>query len=1350
MGMKRTGTVVVSGLCLLAIQARADINWLTSVPDGYFNVAANWTGGVVPTNNTIGALTGNQTYTIRFPAGGYAESSATKVYLSSGRSLTFDTRGTWWLKDAPSITNGWQNSWTGFQISNSSGSHLFNIEGLESTASATNHPIMCLSNAVFRYTSSATVSNVLEEGLLNLYDPKGIAFGSLVLVTGAAGTRHVALFKTNSTLRANQIRMRGNSYGNYMIFEGGDHTILGGLQLGEGATNAKNTNSVIVSGGTLSLPASALYIGNGKAGSHGEFFASGNGAVTTVNQVVLANVSQSTGSLRLSDRAVMRVGSYVDVAYASASTATVSLVGSALFSVGSNLAIARGNNSLSTLDMREQSACTAGGYLLIGGYSGSDGTVSVRDGASLNVAGSVEAGTGGGTGRVALVGGRLIAKNVKGGVGGWSELYADGGTLCASNVSASVNLLVSFGLASLGATGLTLDSAGYDATVGQAFADAPGVDGLFLKTGAGTLSVSNSSHALTAVAQGTLRALGASATFGRTLVVTNQAALSLVGPATNLTVGALTLGGAAAPTTLYLDAGDRITVTNSGGLTLANCGLVFGSPSANGAYTLLRCAGSLDASVLSKLSLFNPAVGKSYTFTVAANGPDSDIQLAVGDLVASDALWNGSLGTDWNTDGNWTPAAQPTNGTRAVFAESGVSKTVNLSAPASCSFLNFSSSSPYLLQGASLALPAGAISNALGAHTLAMPLALAGSLTVQAGSATTTTVSGALSATAGTTISKGGSGTLVVAGDNASFNGLWLSSSGRLQVASATALGVANAATNALVLGAGTFSYSGPAATITKGLTLSAGNVSNAVIFEALSDLTLNGQLSLQPSLLCKRGTAPLTFVVGSGTTALSVGAGSGGVNVTPYGTIALPASGDAPAQPTGLGGLNVLEGVLRVKGNGSSVSTVNQKHFGVIGGQYAAAQSDPVLELDGVLMVQGDAGQHLLLGNQMSASSPARSPTLRMVNGSAMTLDHLRMGVSPATTFAPTLVMSNSSITASWQLSIGADNSTFPVVRLMQGSTATATGGNEWGGGIIIARNVDILVAENSVLAQTGTGGGLFFRFNDASSSGTMRFTSGGTMRFARFLGLNYATTSGLNVYFDGGVMEPIASGDSLSTAPSKQSFIIEAGGLTLRTGSGVRHALHFPLTGTGALTKVGAGEAVFGAGWSYAPGATNLTGLATANYTGGTTVQEGTLSVSNGTIRSDAAVSVSAGAGLNLSASTVTLGEVSGLGAVSNGVLLANYRCHVAPAANDRLTFADVTLPSSGFAVNFDAASGYSLTNRQVLAVATRSGATVLNLEGWKARNVGPKMTAVFSLSGNTVYATVAFTGGTAFMIK
>ena len=146
-------------------------NWLSSVAEGYYNDPANWTGGFLPTNGNTGQFTGDQDYVVRFPVGGLVENSVTKVSgLSNGRSVTFDTRGTWWLKAG---CDAWPNSWTAFQMG-ANNSHFFNIESLRES-NANNYPVLEMSNALFRVQYHSTgMTNVLEEGFLNLYNPGGI------------------------------------------------------------------------------------------------------------------------------------------------------------------------------------------------------------------------------------------------------------------------------------------------------------------------------------------------------------------------------------------------------------------------------------------------------------------------------------------------------------------------------------------------------------------------------------------------------------------------------------------------------------------------------------------------------------------------------------------------------------------------------------------------------------------------------------------------------------------------------------------------------------------------------------------------------------------------------------------------------------------------------------------------------------------------------------------------------------------------------------------------------------------------------------------------------------------------
>jgi len=1385
MKMKPSIRVCFAGLCASAFQVCAfdTVNWLSSVAEGYYNDPASWTGGILPTNGNIGNFTGNQDYVVRFPEGGLTENSTTKVFnLANGRSVTFDTRGTWWLKSGPDL---WPNDWTGFQMC-ANASHFFNIEGLIKTGSALDYPIMEMSNAVFRVQYHATgMTNVLEEGLLNLYNPGGISRSGHSLITGSyAPANSLILFKTNSTLRANNVRLRGHANGHRMRFEGGTHEIYNGMTVTEGGASAGTTCTVQVAGGTLAVRSGWVNVGN-KVGTQGYLVLEGSGNMTVQDSFTVAynatncggavylrdagrlvvggefQIAQSgktIGELRLTNEAVLSVASTLKAGFATASTATVSVAGSASLSVTGQVTVACASAAYAEMAVRDNATAYLGGSLVVGD-AGGNGVFTLGEDAALAVKGaSLTVGGSSGTasqGRLVLSGGTLEANAVRGGVGslcrggtGQSTLLADGAALRAGALAGSATFLETFDLAELGTEGLTVDSADTDIALSQSFTDASGAEGLLVKTGAGTLSVSNSVHARTLVAQGGLLLRGAAATFGRAVTVSNAATLSLAGAAVTLTAGDLTLGAAGGMALLILDAGDSLTATNSNGLTINSCGITFGGAAANGTYTLFRSASALDTAILDSLSILNPSAGKDYDFAVVPDGPDSTIQLTVSDYTLSDALWDGSESADWNTADNWTPAALPGYGTRAIFTAGASQKTVNLSAPGTTTFLQFESADPYLLQGEPLTLTAGSISNSLGAHTLAMPLALAGSVDAPTAASATTTISGAVSANLATLLSKSGSGALVVSGDNAGFDGKWKTAGGRLTFSSSSALGSANTARDAVTVGAGTLTYSGATTTASKGFTVDAGESTKSAILDVASDLTVNGSITNRSGILIKRGAGALTLEVGNVRSKLSSGTGSSIDNSDISGLITFPANGDTPATATGLGGFNILEGTLRLKGLGSSVSIVDQTHFGIIGGAVSACLADPTLELDAVRLNQGSSGQHLIVGNQIQAGSAARSPTVRLVNGAYLYVNHLRLGKSSSGTIVrPTLIMSNATVYADWQVTVGTDATCSPYVRLMQGSIVSAVAGNQWGGGIYFGRNIDMVVAENSVVSQPAAGGDI--RFSDAAASGTVRWESGGTMRFAKFLGRNYNTVDGLDMVFDNGVMEILASGFSYSTAADKQSFIIEDGGLTVKVGSGIRHELTFPLTGAGALTKTGAGELVFGEGLNYTPSATNLTGLATGNYAGGTVIQQGTLSVSNGTIRADAAVAIANGATLNLSNGSVTLGEISGSGTVSNGVLSAGYRCHVAATSNDCIALANVTLPA-GLTVTFDPAEGAALTNRQVLAVATRSGTTELNLSSWKAQNVGDMMTATFSLVNNTVYANVLFNGGTMLLFK
>jgi len=1383
MKMKPSIRVFFAGLCASAFQVCAfdTTNWLSSVAEGYYNDPANWTDSILPTNGNIGNFTGNQDYVVRFPEGGLVENSATTVFnLSNGRSVTFDTRGTWWLKAG---CDGWPNDYTAFKMS-ANASHFFNIEGVLKTA-ANAYPVMEMSNALFRVQYRTTgMTNVLEEGLLNLYNPGGIHRSAHSLVTGSyAPANSLILFKTNSMFRANTVRMRGHPTSLHrMRFEGGTHEIYNGFRITEEYASDGTTCALEVTGGDVAIRSGDLVVDRRRL-SHGRLELSGPAEMTVRDSVMTSyDATNSTGritmgdlsrlsvggnvrlgasrsafgTLTLTNAAALAVGQTLVVAEAVSSTATVDVASQATVSVTGQVTVATAADALGALTFRDQTVGFMGNKLVIGN-NGGDGSVTVADDAALTVAGSavVVAGDSGTSSRglLDLAGVPFEARAVRGGVGaqcrggtGWAELRMDGTTWRVGAAPADGVLMQDLDLAQLGAGGLTLDTAGADVAINQTLSEAPGADAALVKTGDGVLALANSEHARTVLAQGTLHALTTAAACGRNLAVSNNATLSLLGTAETLTTGDLTLGSGEGHALLSLDAGDCLVVT--GALSVAGCVIDFGGTASNDVYTLLRSAEALDPAVLARLSVANPAAGKGYVFSIVADGDEETIQLTVSAYTVGDAEWDGSESGDWNTADNWTPAGVPTYGTRAKFGAAAALKTVTLSAPGLTTFMAFDSAAGYTLGGAqTLTLPAGTIENKLGEHEIALPLALSGETTLPTAAAATTTVSGPVSANLLARVAKSGSGTVVLSGDNTGVQGKWQTDGGRLTFASPAAWGSANAAADAVTVGAGTLRHSGTPASVSKGVTVATGDNLKAALFDTAADLTVSGTLATQSGIFCKRGVGTLAFDIGNSVATLSSGSGSAGVNVSPTGLISLPETGDAPVSATGLAGFNVLEGTLRMRGNGIGVSIINQRHVGLIGGRIGTCLADPTLELDNVRLEQGGSGLHLLLGNEILAESVARSPTLRLVKNALLNCNTVKLGVNSAAAITPTLVMSNATMNVTFLLQVGGNTQASPVIRVAQGSSLSAAGDSVNNGGFYFYRQIDMVVSGGSTVSQTASGGA--FRFNDPRSEGTIRFEQGSTLRFSRFLGFNYLTESGLNLIFDDATVEPLFSGLSLSTRADKQSVLVEDGGLTVRTAAGIRHAFHFPLTGTGALTKTGAGELVFGAGLNYTPSLTNATGLATGNYTGGTLVQQGTLSVSNGTIRADAAVAVAAGATLNLGNGSVALGEISGSGTVSNGVLSAGYRCHVAATSNDCIALADVTLPA-GLTVTFDPAEGAALTNRQVLAVATRSGTTELNLSSWKAQNVGDLMTATFSLVNDTVYANVLFSGGTLLLFK
>ncbi|MDD4018733.1 MAG: hypothetical protein PHV28_12410, partial [Kiritimatiellae bacterium] len=173
---------------------------------------------------------------------------------------------------------------------------------------------------------------------------------------------------------------------------------------------------------------------------------------------------------------------------------------------------------------------------------------------------------------------------------------ADGGTLRINSAvipDASASCAFQYlDRAEFGAKGLTLDSNGYDLGAVQSFTNKEGQEGLLVKAGTGTFTLSAPSYdvARTRVEGGTLLVTNETVLLATALAITNGGAFSLIGTATNVTLPSLDVYGG----TLAFDAGDVIEVT--GAAEFRHLSVKLGAlPPKDTAQPLLVCAGELSA-----------------------------------------------------------------------------------------------------------------------------------------------------------------------------------------------------------------------------------------------------------------------------------------------------------------------------------------------------------------------------------------------------------------------------------------------------------------------------------------------------------------------------------------------------------------------------------------------------------------------------------------------------------------------------------------------------------------------------------------------------------------------------------
>jgi len=926
-----------------------------------------------------------------------------------------------------------------------------------------------------------------------------------------------------------------------------------------------------------------------------------------------------------------------------------------------------GNNGTLRMGWRNDATGSADSTLnLSGGLM--DVTYDIRMGGALSTA------------TIHLNGGTLRVRNlVHDHASGTSRLIFNGGIYQPHTAGQTLRGLTA-ALVSTGGAHIDTSLAPY--TVAQDLLHDPDLgaspDGGLIKIGVHplTLTFTHATYTgVTAVQEGELR-IGGNGT--QTVAV---AALTV---AQGAAVGFSFMADGSSNDRLHVAASPAFAAGSLVALTLAGTDLPF---TKNGTYTLLTYSGTAPA--VAGLACFNPVPGKTYAFAASAGV----VTVTISD---GDAVWNTDANGAWSTAANWTVAPFP--GGSARFDDVITAPRTITTAGQTAGGLFFNNANAYTLAGSGLTLSSDAIlAVEQGAHAVTAPLthsgpatvmfspgtaltlgnvagsvvltargngslaftaapavpslaldvtelafsnsftvtpsiALGRTLTVRPADNTSAEISGEISGAAGLT--KAGASTLTLSGVN-TYDGVTRIDNGTLSVPTLSSsgqagpLGVTGSTAN-LVIGPGTFRYNGPSAIVNRGLTLAAPSGRAAVIrVDKDSDLTLDGWINSTSGGFVKTGPGTLRFA-GNANNKLMVNAGANDAHRLNIGP-----NGEGPTQ--GFFGVSVAEGKLVL---GAPFQTNTVSHRLCVG----INTSDlPGGETAGELEV---AGGVLNMGNQVLA--------VGRNNGTATTAPN---GVSSRLTVTGGIITNASYISLGYQnMSLSGYNAR-PVMEMSGGyvhvnnffisetsgskSTVTITGGTVRPYG-----TARFAMAANTEASFTLGGDARFETVgafdtqlgygNDATAIATLRL-DGGTLSTRNIV---KAANAQSTVWFNGGTFRPHTANQTLQNLTaayvSTNGTVIDT---SLAAYTVAQDLLRDPVLGPaadGGLLKLGANTL-------------SLTGSGNS-FSGPVRVNAGLLRARLGGTND---LAVAQGAAFDALGERCTVGDLTGTGTLSNGVI-------------------------------------------------------------------------------------------------
>lgn len=514
-------------------------------------------------------------------------------------------------------------------------------------------------------------------------------------------------------------------------------------------------------------------------------------------------------------------------------------------------------------------------------------------------------------------------------------------------------------------------------------------------------------------------------------------------------------------------------------------------------------------------------------------------------LAAHSQTWSLNANGNWTVPGNWTPSSVPNSvGATATFGP-GMSgaRTVTVDAPVAIGSLTISGSNAFTFAGAPDRLTfdvATGIANltvaGTAAHTFSTGVALSDTLGVTNGSTGALTFSGVISGVGGLAINAGSS-SVTLSGAN-TYTGATQITNGVVNYATGSAIPAASAAT----LGDGI------------------GTTGSA---------RLNINLSMLPAQ------------------ALALSMGSDGLLVQGNNRFVRLAS------VSGAGELRVNS----VVGNGFEFTGVADGAFGgVVTGGVSTASADP--NAGSRILKSGTATQTFSGSNTFNGRLFVNNGRLVAASNGALGTSSLGFNNATFVYGAGTVDLAGGIATAEQLYLNGAGFAGLGALRSSSGSNVISQNITlGWSGGTVTASDAAIGVDGGSTLTINGTvtganrltkvgDGTLVLNTSGAWTGGTT--FAGGTLR----LGVATAVPAASSLTFAGGTFD--LNGFSRTIPNLTGAGGIALGSAALTVDQAISGAFSGPITGTGTLTKTGAGV---------------LTLIGSNSYSGGTTVSAGTL---------------------------------------------------------------------------------------------------------------------------------------------